>query len=136
MFMIIVMAMLFAYCAWFAVQTVVPAGPRGIGRLAAKDRLALVVGGLIALSAALSLRIFISVGWMQTVSWLVIGLLSAVAVGFAVVRWQSLPTRRPRTNRRSGEQRPRSWVVAGPGLGLTLLFLIFSGFVFFAGFVA
>lgn len=136
MFMIIVMAMLFAYCAWFAVQTVVPAGYRGIGKLAGKDRLALVVGGLTALSAALLFRTFISVGWVQTISWLVIGVVFAVAVGFAVVRWNGLPTRRLRTNRRSGEQRPRSWLLAGPGLGFTLVFLIFCGLVFFTGFLA
>ena len=136
MFAVVVMVLLVAYCGWFALQAVVPAGPRGVRRLAAKDRTALVTSGLTVLAAALLFRVFVPVGGWSMVSWLLVGVLFAGAVGFAALRWGGLPTRRLRTNGRTGAQRPRSWAVVGTSVGLAVGFVAFCGFVNFAAFFA
>lgn len=132
MFIVALMLVLFAYCAWFAVQAAVPTGPQGMGRVGAKDRTGLLTSALTALSAVLLFRVLVPVGWWQVIGWLVIGVLFAVAVAFTVLRWRSLPTRRLRTQRRTGAQRPRSWVLVGAGLGFSVLFLSGCAFVHFA----
>lgn len=124
MFSIVLLTPFILFAAILLARTAVPAGPGGLRRVGAKDRTSLLAAILATLALGLLVRSLLTADPAPFVAWLVGGLLFAAAVAFAGLRWSDLPTRRRRRNARTGEERPRSWVVAGSGLGFAVLFLI------------
>lgn len=123
MFSIIALVFLLACCGLFLAQTAAPLEAAGIGRIGAKDRIGLVAAGMGTVAPLLIFRAFLPATTVNAVGWGLVVLVLALAVAFAVLLWPHLPVRQSRRDHRTGGQRPRSWLLAGANLTISVIIL-------------